>query len=65
MDPNAKLLHTNQYLPSEVNLEDMISFEATTVMSVEGETVKLTDKVCCAFRFFVLIDLIHRTYNII
>ena len=45
VDPNAKFAHTNQYLPSEVNTDDAIALEATAISSVEGETVRLSDRV--------------------
>ena len=45
VDPNAKFSHTNQYLPSEVLLEDSLTLEAVTVLSAEGEQVKLAERV--------------------
>ena len=45
VDPNAKFSHTNQYLPSEVNLEETLTSEAVSVQSVEGERVRLTERV--------------------
>lgn len=45
VDPNAKFAHVNQYLPSEVNTDDSIVLEATTISSVEGENVRLSERV--------------------
>ena len=45
VDPNAKFAHVNQYLPSEVNTDDSIVLEATSISSVEGENVRLSERV--------------------